>query len=79
MDLMEEIEVIKLYNRNIKRSQSFLYNVLGKINFEDVFIETHNLGQNVVEKIHEMNQQFWNFVAQLSKCTYWMASWVLSH
>ena len=23
------IEVIKLYNRNIKRSQSFLYNVLG--------------------------------------------------
>ena len=51
-------EVIKLYNRNIKRSQSFLYNVLGKINFEDVFIETHNLGQNVVEKIHEINQQF---------------------
>ena len=28
MDIMEEIEVIKLYNRNIKRSQSFLYNVL---------------------------------------------------
>ena len=28
MDIMESIEVIKLYNRNIKRSQSFLYNVL---------------------------------------------------
>ena len=25
---MEQIEVIKLYNRNIKRSQSLLYNVL---------------------------------------------------
>ena len=31
MDIMEQIEVIKLYNRNIKRSQSFLYNVLGYI------------------------------------------------
>ena len=31
MDIMEYIEVIKLYNRNIKRSQSFLYNVLGCI------------------------------------------------
>ena len=27
MDIMEEIEVIKLYNRNIKRSHSFLLNV----------------------------------------------------
>ena len=29
MDIIEYIEVIKLNNRNIKRSQSFLYNVLG--------------------------------------------------
>ena len=28
MDIMESIEVIKLYNRNIKRSHSFLLNVL---------------------------------------------------
>ena len=28
MDIMEEIEVIKVYNRNIKRSHSFLLNVL---------------------------------------------------
>ena len=28
MDIMEYIEVIKLYDRNIKRSQSFLYKVL---------------------------------------------------
>ena len=28
MDIMESIEVTKLYNRNIKRSQSFLYIVL---------------------------------------------------
>ena len=27
MDIMKEKEVIKLYNRNIKRSRSFLYNV----------------------------------------------------
>ena len=29
MDMIEYIEVIKLNNRNIKRSQSFVYNVLG--------------------------------------------------
>ena len=29
MDIMEKIEVIKLYIRNIKRSQSFSYNVHG--------------------------------------------------
>ena len=28
MDIMEQIEVIKIYNKSIKRSQSFLYNVL---------------------------------------------------
>ena len=28
MDIMEQIEVIKLYNRNINRSHSFLLNAL---------------------------------------------------
>ena len=30
MDIMESIEVIKLYNRNIKRSHSFLLNVFAQ-------------------------------------------------
>ena len=33
---MESIEVMKLYNRNIKRSHSFLLNVLGYMYLQDL-------------------------------------------
>ena len=37
MDIMEQIEDIKLYNRNIRRSHSFLLNVLDLNKYESYF------------------------------------------
>ena len=43
MDIMEQIEVIKLYKINIKRSQSFLYNVLEKTETWETLEELNSL------------------------------------
>ena len=53
MDTMESIEVIKLYNRTIKRGHSFLLNVLGILKDFSVF-EGLSFGEKIKNSGHNL-------------------------
>ena len=52
MDIMESIEVIKLYNRNIERSHSFLLNVLDQTIQNNVHSEALETNRNHLSIAH---------------------------